>query len=320
MINRVHIICHPDSGQGQGKEILGKVLAFLDHYQVYYQVHQTTTINQAGLMAKQIASQIMQSDNNQLLIIGGDGTLHDVVQALWEMNQRIPLNYIPTGTGNDFARAWLKGQSYQDILETMLFHPQQVEVPIFTYLNQLDNHAGIILNSMGFGFDALTNRKTGEFMAQLNPFLKRLIHKLKLAYLCGLVLSLSSVPKFSLRLIVDGQPIDWQDVSILTIVNNPTLGGGIQIDNLARAEAEELVAILYHHIDFAAIKELLAKVLIHKNQHTSTHVQRYVADSLKLILDQPVQGQVDGESFIFPKMEISFEKSSYPFILKGSTV
>ncbi|MGY4104382.1 diacylglycerol/lipid kinase family protein [Ignavigranum ruoffiae] len=315
MINRVHIICHPNSGQGQGKYILSKVLAYLDHYQIFYQVHQTTAVNQAGLMAKQIACQVDLSDNNHLLIIGGDGTLHDVVQALWEIERIIPVNYIPTGTGNDFARAWLKDQTYQDVLENMLFHPQIVNVPIFTYENHLDHHTGIILNSMGFGFDAVTNRKTGEFMATLNPFLKRLVHKLKLAYLCGLVLSLSSVPKFPLHLIIDGKSIAHKDVSIATVVNNPMLGGGIQIDNLSRADRAELVTILYHDIDFSAIKELLAKVFIHKNQDRSKHVTRYVADYLRLIIKEPIQGQVDGESFIFPEIDMTFNLATYPFIL-----
>lgn len=95
----------------------------------------------------------------------------------------------------------------------------------------------------------------------------------------------------------------------------PYARGGIQIDNLSRADRAELVTILYHDIDFSAIKELLAKVFIHKNQDRSKHVTRYVADYLRLIIKEPVQGQVDGESFIFPEIDMTFNLATYPFIL-----
>ena len=49
-----------------------------------------------------------------LVVIGGDGTLHQVVSSLQESEKNIPLGYIPAGSGNDFARGmrfYLRNQS-----------------------------------------------------------------------------------------------------------------------------------------------------------------------------------------------------------------
>ncbi len=40
-----------------------------------------------------------------LVVIGGDGTLHQVVSELQLEQQQIPVAYIPAGSGNDFARS-----------------------------------------------------------------------------------------------------------------------------------------------------------------------------------------------------------------------
>ena len=39
-----------------------------------------------------------------LVVLGGDGTLHNVINSLLPYDSTIPLSYIPCGSGNDFAR------------------------------------------------------------------------------------------------------------------------------------------------------------------------------------------------------------------------
>lgn len=37
-------------------------------------------------------------------MLGGDGTLHSVLNALLPFDPKIPIEYIPCGLGNDFSR------------------------------------------------------------------------------------------------------------------------------------------------------------------------------------------------------------------------
>ena len=317
MIKKVHIICHPNSGQGQGKSCLKKVIAYLDHYQIDYLVHRTNQADEAGLMAKRIVTRGSEPFDEHVLVIGGDGTLHDVVQSLFLIGLNLPILYIPAGTGNDFAKSWLKGQDYRAILDTLIFGYQVIDVPIFEFEDHNLDRKGIILNSMGFGMDGVTNFTTGQMMNQLNPMVAKIIHKLKLSYLIGLLLSLGKIPKFNIELIVDNEIHKLEQVSIANLVNNPLAGGGIQIDNLSKADRKELAAIIYHHIDAAAVRELFHKVLITKNQDQSKHINRYVGDLIRLKIDQPIQAQVDGEPFKYPTIDMTFKTSSYPFIMQA---
>ncbi len=38
------------------------------------------------------------------MVIGGDGTLHQVVNEFFALGLQLPVSYIPAGSGNDFAR------------------------------------------------------------------------------------------------------------------------------------------------------------------------------------------------------------------------
>ena len=54
-----------------------------------------------------------RTENNRyfplLIIVGGDGTLHQVLDTFYQMEVEFPVAYIPAGSGNDFAR----GQAFQ---------------------------------------------------------------------------------------------------------------------------------------------------------------------------------------------------------------
>ena len=39
-----------------------------------------------------------------MIIVGGDGTLHQVLDTFYQMEVEFPVAYIPAGSGNDFAR------------------------------------------------------------------------------------------------------------------------------------------------------------------------------------------------------------------------
>ena len=54
-----------------------------------------------------------RTENNRyfplLIIVGGDGTLHQVLDTFYQMEVEFPVAYIPAGSGDDFAR----GQAFQ---------------------------------------------------------------------------------------------------------------------------------------------------------------------------------------------------------------
>ncbi|MDQ0160129.1 diacylglycerol/lipid kinase family protein [Alkalibacillus salilacus] len=53
--------------------------------------------------AQQLASTIIGQNTDILIVVGGDGTLQEVLNGFTD-DQNVPIAFIPTGTGNDFAR------------------------------------------------------------------------------------------------------------------------------------------------------------------------------------------------------------------------
>lgn len=314
MTINVEIICHLGAGQGRGQKILNKVCNYLDQKSATYQIYPS----QSKIELKQVIKNLIKNHQDQvfpLLVIGGDGSLHNVVENLYLNGAKIPVTYIPAGTGNDFARAWLKKTSYQESLDKMLAGKECTQVPIFTYKDLNKPKQGIILNSLGLGFDALTNKKKEDLVHNLPTWLAKLVTLLKLSYLFGLFLSLKDIPKFSIQIKVDQETIKIDQASIATLVNNPYMGGGIVIDNLSIASKEELAIIIYHHIGLSDVFELISRVLFFKNQDQSKRVSRYVGQHMEIMVNKPIQGQVDGESFLDQQTHLSITKSHYPFIL-----
>ena len=72
-----------------------------------------------------------------LVVLGGDGTLHNVINSLLPYDSAIPLSYIPCGSGNDFARGW----DYQEILikhciKSCTRRPKEIQTIHYVEANQ----------------------------------------------------------------------------------------------------------------------------------------------------------------------------------------
>lgn len=313
-MQRIHIICHPKSGSGRGQVVLEQVIQRLQSYNIPHFTYLTQEGQHIDLITKQVMSRRAQSYEDDILIIGGDGTLHDAIESLHHLQLKFPVAYLPAGTGNDFARVWLKGRSIDDVLNQLIFQRKIVDVPIYRYHNHYNQTRGIVLNSLGFGLDALTNLHTQHLLKKLPSFIGKGLNAIGGSYILGLFISLNKIPHFDLTIQNDHTTSTVKNISIATLVNNPYFGAGIQIDNVSKISDAHLNLITYHHIDLSAVLELIPKVLIHHNQDQSDHVTRFTGQHIHLTSPHRVQGQVDGEPFIYDCIDMSFEQDSYPFI------
>lgn len=312
MTERVHIICHGDSGGGKGFKKLNVVQKLLDNYQIDYLTYFTDYSAHAYVLTQGIIKRDYRSPNHKIMVIGGDGTLHEVVNAMHQHKLQIPITYIPAGTGNDFHRAWQANKSTREIVETMIFDRRPVLIPIFTYDELYTQRSGVILNSMGFGFDAEVN-----YAANKLPFSQTLkkMNLGNLTYLIGLFASFDKLSAYDVELLVDNKPIQLKNCSLICVMNQPYFGGGIELDPLVDPRKSELSLIAFQDINAKALASLLPKVLITKKQHASEHVSRYTGQQMEFKLSQAIRGQVDGEDLTEIEAHVRLAISDYPFYL-----
>ena len=79
------------------KKVNGALKVF-DNANIKDEIHETVRKGQAG----EITRQLTQEKGNTIIAVGGDGTLHDILNGFNDFENN-SLGIIPLGTGNDFA-------------------------------------------------------------------------------------------------------------------------------------------------------------------------------------------------------------------------
>ncbi|GCF09474.1 diacylglycerol/lipid kinase family protein [Dictyobacter arantiisoli] len=86
----------------------GRMRVYQDLLQQYIVSHQAEyRETRAPGEAKDLAQQAAMA-NRSIIVVGGDGTIHEVVNGLLTAGRRVPLGIVAAGSGNDFAWNTLK--------------------------------------------------------------------------------------------------------------------------------------------------------------------------------------------------------------------
>ncbi len=313
-MNRVHLICHPASGGGKGQKVWQEVSDILSDFQMNVVSYFTDTNNTAELIIQQIMNRNHTPPLNQLIVIGGDGTLHEVVTALMLMGERPPITYIAAGGGNDFHRVWSPGASPREMIEHMIYAREPIEVPVIHERNRIDGSESVFVNNHGFGFDAAVNYNRHKLSA--NPSINRYVSG-SLQYRIALALTLPEIPHFQVSLKMDESVYHFDNASLLTVMNHAYLGGGLLIDNTVNPAAKEIALVVYHDITFRSVRDIIPRVLHSHTHDESPYITQLKGQNLHLTIHDPVRGQVDGEPLVKLPYEYEFNVASYPFYLPG---
>ena len=116
--------------------------------------------------AMQLAKSLIEEEGfKKIIVVGGDGTLNEVVNSVFKQNRfrtmEIQIGLITVGTGNDWGRMYEIPESYEEqveILKGELFILQDVGVVKYRHASQEDNR--YFANIAGMGYDALVAKKT----------------------------------------------------------------------------------------------------------------------------------------------------------------
>ena len=96
------LIVNPFSGKKQGLKILEKIQPYFLRSDIEIEVIKTGYSRHAEIIAKEFDI----TKYNGLVIIGGDGTFHEVINGILNRGdqKKIPIGIIPAGSGNSFMQ------------------------------------------------------------------------------------------------------------------------------------------------------------------------------------------------------------------------
>ena len=286
----LHFIVNPSSKTGKGKKVWKDLLPIVKRSSIEYDVHMTEARGHGAQIAAQLAKQ--QNEVDAYVAVGGDGTLNEVLTGLVRARARQPIiGFIPTGSGNDFARNMNLSGIPSDALRDVLHARRMAETD--TGLLQVGGQDRPFLVSGGIGYDAdvcdLISRSTSK------TFFNRL-HLSSLAYTWLGLKQAARYQKANGTITYDGGvALDLKNVAFISFHNVRTEGGGWPFAPDARPDDGVLdvcIVTTSSRLKFAAA--LIASRLggRHRN-HAAVHIIKTRSAHLKL--DKKLTVHTDGE-------------------------
>ena len=114
----LQILINPNSGRGKAIKIFARVRPLFDRANLSYSVTKTSSAADTQCLAYSL--NLKKVDG--LIIVGGDGTIHDAIAGLMSRPDNdaainLPIGVIPGGTGNGLCRSLLEsaGESYDPV-------------------------------------------------------------------------------------------------------------------------------------------------------------------------------------------------------------
>ncbi len=215
---------------------------------------------------------------DMIIAIGGDGTLNRVITGCKNINKKIPIGYIPSGTTNDFARTHgllvNQKKALQVIMDQNLKH---VDLGKFN-----DDYFSYVA---AFGAYTSVAIKTSQKLKNLFGYY---------AYILTSFSHMNTLKKYTINLEVDGISRQ-EDVIFFAISNALSIGGllNFTFDQVSLDDGKlDMVYIRYPNNPSELVDTLKA---LRKRQYNHPTIVLEKIDEVKIISKTPLLWSVDGE-------------------------
>jgi YegS/Rv2252/BmrU family lipid kinase len=215
-----------------------------------------------------------KTDFDVFVACGGDGTIREIASNL--VSTPKTMGIIPMGTGNDLCKTLKIPRNLQKSFEILL-NGNSIRMDI----GRCNDH--IFLNSLGFGFDGLTNRYTLEIQ-KLPSFLKYSVAALKAAIYQN---------PFNVQIKGNNSTVD-ERLIMVTLANGKVEGGAFWIAPEASVTDGKLDFITITPIKKWLIPILLPLFLM-KKPNWIPHLKSIKLDNVQLKFDNNIEIHADGE-------------------------
>ncbi|MGX6969870.1 diacylglycerol/lipid kinase family protein [Vagococcus bubulae] len=310
----LHLLVNQHAGSGKGARQYKEVQKQLIAKEIPFQTYLTEYAGHEREIVQELLKGVLTpyKDNKPfehlLVVLGGDGTLHEVVNAL-KHEPTIPIGYLPSGSGNDFARGVGVSRKIDVALTQLLAVQKPKPISLMEATDVDSNDTRLILNNVGVGIDAKIVATANHSKA------KSLLNQMKLGSLSYVSAALSSIfkqPSFPLIVETSTEKKEFKKAFLCTTTNHPYFGGGVAIDPTASAYTEDIHLIIVEKIFPLSLAWLIIK-LFFKQHLTSPHLHRFVDSELTLTCPVAQVGQADGEELGERNFKLRFKTTQRLF-------
>jgi YegS/Rv2252/BmrU family lipid kinase len=223
---------------------------------------------------------------DKVIAMGGDGTVHEVVNGLMKVPERIRpvLGVVPAGSGNDFSHAIGTPTNPADALRRALDgETSTVDLGVM-----IDEHGKqeYFDNTMGIGFDTVVTIRSHQL-----PLLRGF-----LIYLAAVIQTII-LNHNSMTMQIETEDRKWEQRNLLlTLCNGPREGGGFMLAPEAKVDDGILHYAMIRHVSRPMMFRLLPEVM--KGTHGRfKQVAIGSCKKMSITSDRPMYIHTDGEIY-----------------------
>lgn len=272
-MNTYHIISNPVAGKNKKGKVLALVESIFEKVGAKFQTH----FSKAERDATQIVKDLTANGEKEIIAVGGDGTLHEVLNGIQNPTE-CRLGLIPAGTGNDFAEHIGIPKNTAKAAEIIL----KGETKATDYL-EVGGVRCMNVAGLGIDVDVLERCEKGKL-------------KGKIKYLMSLIQSLFTFKGCKMELECDGV-VQTREALIAAACNGSQFGGGIKICPNAKEADGKIEAVFVDNLG-GVFKIIQAFMVLMKGKileyPLTTHV---LCDRLRFVPEKPCAVQLDGELY-----------------------
>ncbi len=272
-------VLNPQAGNKKAAKIKASIHTLLQEFSF----ETDWFISQYPHHAREIFMKYQPSDYQGIFVIGGDGTLFDIVNAQMNLpnEKRLPLAVIPAGTGNSV---------YMDLFGT---DPQQIEKSIERVLNNKTKKIDVLqvktsqkifyfINILGFGFTTDVTRQAVHY-----KFFG------KQAYTLAILKKLIGLKSYPLLMELKGKKYELHN-TFVSILNTKYAGGNLLMAPKALHNDGLMDVIVVNKLSRWELLKTFPKIY-DGSYIESPYVDYFQTDKIKFSSPQHKQLSPDGE-------------------------
>ncbi len=288
----VHLFLNPTAGRGRAGRRRSRIIELLGQCGLVIEYHASRA---PGDLEEQLRAQV---DRGATLVVvaGGDGSIHEAVNGLMKSAKHAALGVIPTGTGNDFAKACNIPLDWEHATRLLVDRIGADEKPRKIDAGRCNDR--FFANGAGVGFDATVTRVAQSIRWPIGDFV----------YLLAIIRTMVNGIA-SPRLRISSDDCIWDGpLTLAAISNGPWVGGMFHIAPGADNTDNILQLLIAKPVTRRRILTLLPKLMSGEHLHEAEIVHRPVT-RLTIQAEYPIASQLDGE---VQPLQTDFELSVLP--------
>lgn len=223
-----------------------------------------------------------------VVAIGGDGTVHEVVNGLMQIDEarRPRLGVIPFGSGNDFVHNFGLPSDVRDAIRCVL--GDESAPSDIGYICDGSGRCEYWTNSVGLGFSGAVNIATRR-RKRVRGFM---------LYLVAVLETIFSKPlDLHTQLQVDGGPPTMREIAMLSICNGPREGGGFHVAPGAKMDDGLLTYVIMRRMTRLNMLRFLPIVMKGTHLRHTRFIEKGEAERIHVEADKTMAIHTDGEVF-----------------------